>query len=278
MARSAEDAAILLQAMAGFDEKDSTSINAPVPDYSLHLTESLQGLKIGLPKEFFQHGLNSQIAQDIDNALNEYRKLGATIIELSMPTLTMAIPAYYVIASAECSSNLSRYDGVRFGHRCEHPADLTDLYLRSRAEGFGTEVKRRILMGTYALSAGYYDAYYLKAQKIRRLISDDFQHALTQVDVIMSPVTPSHAFTLGEKTADPVHMYLEDLYTIAINLAGLPAMSIPIGLSADTPEAPKLPVGLQLIGAYFSEAKLLNIAHAYQQVTNWHQLIPTGFE
>jgi aspartyl-tRNA(Asn)/glutamyl-tRNA(Gln) amidotransferase subunit A len=278
MARSAEDAAILLQAMAGFDEKDSTSINEPVPDYSRHLTESLQGLKIGLPKEFFQHGLNSQIAQDIDNALNEYRKLGATIIELSMPTLTMAIPAYYVLASAECSSNLSRYDGVRFGHRCEHPADLTDLYLRSRAEGFGSEVKRRILMGTYALSAGYYDAYYLKAQKIRRLISDDFQHALTQVDVIMSPVTPSHAFTLGEKTADPVHMYLEDLYTIAINLAGLPAMSIPIGLSADTPEAPKLPVGLQLIGAYFSEAKLLNIAHAYQQVTNWHQLIPTGFE
>ncbi|MDP2903668.1 MAG: Asp-tRNA(Asn)/Glu-tRNA(Gln) amidotransferase subunit GatA [Methylovulum sp.] len=278
MARSAEDAAILLQAMAGFDEKDSTSVDHPVPDYSQALNTPLAGLKIGLPTEFFGAGLSRNIATDLDNAMNEYRRLGAEIIDISMPTLTLAIPTYYVIASAECSSNLSRFDGVRFGYRCENPVDLADLYTRSRGEGFGKEVKRRILMGTYALSAGYYDAYYLKAQKIRRLISDDFKNALSKVDVIMSPVTPANAFGIGEKTADPIQMYLEDLYTIAINLAGLPAISIPAGLSADAKGSTPMPVGLQIIGNYFAEARLLNIAHCYQQVTDWHRRIPNGFE
>jgi aspartyl-tRNA(Asn)/glutamyl-tRNA(Gln) amidotransferase subunit A len=257
--------------MAGFDSKDSTSVDMPVPDYSANLNADLTGLKIGLPKEFFTADLNSDIAQVIETALNEYKKLGAEIIEVSMPTLKLAIPAYYVIASAECSANLSRYDGVRFGYRCENPADLTDLYTRSRGEAFGKEVKRRILMGTYALSAGYYDAYYLKAQKIRRLISDDFKNALNEVDVLMSPVTPTTAFGIGEKMTNPVEMYLADIYTIAINLAGLPAMSIPAGFSNN------LPVGLQIIGNYFAEDKLLNIAHRYQQVTNWHKQMPSGF-
>jgi len=247
MARSAEDAAVLLQVMAGFDQKDSTSVEYPVPDYLAELNKPLEGLKIGLPTEFFGDGLSANIAADLDNAMNAYRRLGAEIIELSMPTLKLAIPAYYVIASAECSSNLSRFDGVRYGYRCAYPADLTDLYIRSRGEAFGKEVKRRILMGTYALSAGYYDAYYLKAQKIRRLISDDFKSALSKVDVIMSPVTPTNAFGIGEKTADPIQMYLEDLYTIAINLAGLPAMSIPAGFSADKNGSPAMPVGLQII-------------------------------
>jgi len=278
MARSAEDTAILLQAMAGFDEKDSTSVDHPVPDYIAELNTPLTGLKIGLPTEFFGEGLSHNIAVDLDNAMNEYRRLGAEIIDISMPTLKLAIPAYYVIASAECSSNLSRFDGVRYGYRCENPADLTDLYTRSRGEGFGKEVKRRILMGTYTLSAGYYDAYYLKAQKIRRLISDDFKNALSKVDVIMSPVTPTNAFGIDEKTVDPIQMYLEDIYTIAINLAGLPAISIPAGLSADKEGAPAMPVGLQIIGNYFTEARLLNIAHGYQQVSNWHQRIPNGFE
>ncbi|TAL54253.1 MAG: Asp-tRNA(Asn)/Glu-tRNA(Gln) amidotransferase subunit GatA [Methylovulum sp.] len=278
MARSAEDAAVLLQVMAGFDDKDSTSVEYPVPDYSAELNKPLAGLKIGLPTEFFGDGLSANIAADLDNARNEYRRLGAEIIELSMPTLKLAIPAYYVIASAECSSNLSRFDGVRYGYRCANPADLTDLYIRSRGEAFGKEVKRRILMGTYALSAGYYDAYYLKAQKIRRLISDDFKSALSKVDVIMSPVTPTNAFGIGEKTADPIQMYLEDLYTIAINLAGLPAMSIPAGFSADKNGSPAMPVGLQIIGNYFAEARLLNIAHQYQQITDWHTRIPDGFE
>lgn len=278
MTRNAEDAAILLQAMAGFDDKDSTSVNHPIPDYQASLNNSLNGLKIGLPKEFFGAGLSANIATDLHNAIQEFQRLGAEIIDISMPTLTLAIPAYYVIASAECSSNLSRFDGVRFGYRCENPQDLTDLYTRSRGEAFGKEVKRRILMGTYALSAGYYDAYYLKAQKIRRLISDDFKKALAQVDIIMSPVTPTNAFGIGEKTADPVQMYLEDLYTIAINLAGLPAMSIPAGLSAEQIDAPQLPVGLQLIGNYFAEAQLLNAAHQYQQVTDWHQRKPSNFQ
>ncbi|MDO9105867.1 MAG: Asp-tRNA(Asn)/Glu-tRNA(Gln) amidotransferase subunit GatA [Methylovulum sp.] len=278
MARSAEDAAILLQAMAGFDEKDSTSVDHPVPDYTASLNQPLAGLKIGLPAEFFGTGLSHNIATDLANAINEYRRLGAEIIDLSMPTLKLAIPVYYVIASAECSSNLSRFDGVRYGYRCENPVDLTDLYTRSRGEGFGKEVKRRILMGTYALSAGYYDAYYLKAQKIRRLISDDFKNALAQVDVIMSPVTPTNAFGIGEKTTDPIQMYLEDLYTIAINLAGLPAISIPAGLSAAKEGGIAMPVGLQIIGNYFTETKLLNIAHQYQQVTDWHQRMPYGFE
>ncbi len=272
MTRNAEDAAILLQTMAGFDDKDSTSVDAPVPDYMAGLSNSLEGLKIGLPKEFFGEGLNSEVAAVLEAAINEYRKLGATVTEISMPSLKLAIPAYYVIAPAECSANLSRFDGVRFGYRCENPADLTDLYTRSRGEGFGKEVKRRILMGTYALSAGYYDAYYIKAQKIRRLISEDFKRALSEVDVIMGPVAPSTAFGIGEKIGNPIEMYLSDIYTIAINLAGVPAMSVPAGFASG------LPVGLQLIGTYFSEARLLNIAHQYQQVTDWHQQIPKGFE
>ena len=272
MTRSAEDAAIVLQTMAGFDAKDSTSVDLPVPDYSAGLNNSLAGLKIGLPKEFFSDGLNSDVAAVLATAIDEYRKLGAEIIDISMPNLKLAIPAYYVIAPAECSANLSRFDGVRYGYRCENPKDLTDLYTRSRGEGFGKEVKRRILMGTYALSTGYYDAYYLKAQKIRRLISDDFKNALAKVDVIMGPVTPTTAFGIGEKMDDPIEMYLSDIYTIAINLAGVPAMSIPAGFVAG------MPVGLQLIGSYFSEDRLLNIDHQYQQVTDWHQQTPNGFE
>ncbi len=272
MTRSAEDAAIVLQTMAGFDPKDSTSVDLPVPDYSANLNQPLTGLKIGLPKEFFSADLNAEMATKLSEAIDEYRKLGAEIKEVSMPNLKLAIPAYYVIAPAECSANLSRFDGVRFGHRCENPVDLTDLYTRSRGEGFGKEVKRRILMGTYALSTGYYDAYYVKAQKIRRLISDDFKRALTEVDVIMGPVTPTPAFGIGEKMSDPVEMYLSDIYTIAINLAGLPAISIPAGFIND------MPIGLQVIGNYFTEAHLLNIAHQYQQVTDWHQQTPKGFE
>ena len=272
MTRSAEDAAIMLQTMAGFDEKDSTSVDVPVPDYRAGLNKSLVGLKIGLPKEFFGEGLDENVAATLAAAIAEYRKLGAEVIDISMPNLKLAIPAYYVIAPAECSANLSRFDGVRYGYRCESPVDLTDLYTRSRGEGFGKEVKRRILMGTYALSTGYYDAYYLKAQKIRRLISEDFKAALATVDVIMGPVTPSTAFGIGEKMDDPIAMYLSDIYTIAINLAGLPAMSIPAGFVAN------MPVGLQLIGDYFAEDRLLNIAHQYQQVTDWHNFIPTGFE
>lgn len=272
MAQTAEDAALMLQAMAGFDPKDSTSVDCAVPDYSADLNNSLAGLKIGLPKEFFDEALNSEMAATIETAINEYKKMGAEVIEVSMPNLKLAIPAYYVIAPAECSANLSRLDGVRYGYRCENPANLDDLYIRSRGEAFGTEVKRRILVGTYALSEGYYDAYYIKAQKIRRLISDDFKQALEQVDVIMGPVSPTSAFGIGEKTDDPIEMYLADIYTIAINLAGLPAMSVPAGFIDNKP------VGLQIIGNYFDEAKLLNVAHQYQQVTDWHQQTPKGFE
>jgi aspartyl-tRNA(Asn)/glutamyl-tRNA(Gln) amidotransferase subunit A len=272
MAQNAEDAAILLQAMAGFDAKDSTSVDHAVPDYQSTLHNSLEGLTIGLPKEFFGEGLNADVAATLESAINEYRKMGAKIKDISIPNLKYAIPAYYVIAPAECSANLSRFDGVRFGYRCANPADLTDLYTRSRGEGFGKEVKRRILMGTYALSAGYYDAYYLKAQKIRRLISNDFKHAFDQVDVIMGPVTPTTAFAIGEKINNPVEMYLSDIYTIAINLAGIPALSLPAGFINGKP------VGLQIIGNYFTEDRLLNIAHRYQQVTDWHQSRPKGFE
>lgn len=272
MTQTAEDAALMLQVMAGFDPKDSTSVDCSVPDYSASLNNSLAGLKIGLPKEFFDDALNSDMAAKVESAINEYKKMGAEIVEVSMPNLKLAIPAYYVIAPAECSANLSRLDGVRYGYRCANPADLNDLYIRSRGEAFGTEVKRRILVGTYALSEGYYDAYYIKAQKIRRLISDDFKQALTEVDVIMGPVSPTPAFGIGEKTSDPIEMYLADIYTIAINLAGLPAMSVPAGFIDNKP------VGLQIIGNYFDEAKLLNVAHQYQQVTNWHQQTPKGFE
>ncbi len=272
MARTAEDAAMMLQVMAGFDERDSTSVQMDVPDYIAGLNNSLEGLKIGLPKEFFGEGLNSDIAAVIDSAVAEYVRLGAEVKEISMPNLKLSIPAYYVIAPAECSSNLSRFDGVRFGYRCQNPKDLTDLYVRSRGEGFGAEVKRRILIGTYALSAGYYDAYYIKAQKIRRLISEDFKRALSEVDVIMGPVAPSVAFGIGEKTGDPIEMYLSDIYTIASNLAGVPAISIPAGF------VDHMPVGLQIIGNYFAEQNLLNIAHRYQLVTDWHSRTPAGFE
>lgn len=270
--QTAEDAALLMNVMAGFDTKDSTSLDRAVPDYTATLKDSLKGLRIGLPKEFFATGLDSNVAKVIEEAIAQYKQLGATVTEISLPNSHLSVPAYYVIAPAECSSNLSRFDGVRFGYRCQDPKDLADLYKRSRGEGFGAEVKRRIMIGTYALSAGYYDAYYLKAQKVRRLISEEFKRAFEQVDVIMGPTSPSTAFKIGERTDDPITMYLCDIYTIAVNLAGLPGMSIPAGFAAN------LPVGLQLIGNYFSEAKLLNVAHQYQQVTDWHKQIPKGFE
>ncbi|MCG8487065.1 MAG: Asp-tRNA(Asn)/Glu-tRNA(Gln) amidotransferase subunit GatA [Chromatiales bacterium] len=272
MTASAEDAALMLQAMAGFDPRDSTSADHPVPDYSASLNDSLAGLKIGLPKEYFGEGLDGDVRASIDAALEVYKGLGAELVEISLPNSAMAVPTYYVVAPAECSSNLSRFDGARFGYRCENPKDLEDLYKRSRGEGFGAEVKRRIMIGTYALSAGYYDAYYLKAQKTRHLISDDFKQAFEQVDVIMGPATPAPAFKLGEKTDDPVTMYLNDIYTIAANLAGLPGLSMPVQ------PVNGLPVGLQLIGNYFAEARLLNVAHKFQQETGWHRLIPEGLD
>ncbi|MDH5357614.1 MAG: Asp-tRNA(Asn)/Glu-tRNA(Gln) amidotransferase subunit GatA [Gammaproteobacteria bacterium] len=272
MANSAEDAAMLLNEMAGFDDRDSTSVERDVPDYTETLNDSLDGLKIGLPKEYFGEGLDPDVAATIEAAVKMYESLGATIKEISLPNTGLAVPTYYVVAPAECSSNLSRMDGVRFGHRCDDPKDLLDLYQRSRGEGFGEEVKRRIMTGTYALSAGYYDAYYLKAQQCRRLISDDFQQAFNDVDVIMGPTAPTTAFNLGDKTDDPVAMYLADIYTISTNLAGLPGMSIPAGF------VDGLPVGLQIIGNYFDEARLLNIAHRYQQATDWHQQTPAGFK
>jgi aspartyl-tRNA(Asn)/glutamyl-tRNA(Gln) amidotransferase subunit A len=268
LAASAEDAALMLQAMAGFDPKDSTSADQPVPDYSASLNHALSGLKIGLPKEYFGEGLDADVAASIEAAIDVYKGLGAEVVEISLPNSHLAVPTYYVVAPAECSSNLSRFDGVRFGYRCQQPRDLEDLYKRSRGEGFGAEVKRRIMIGTYALSAGYYDAYYLKAQKTRHLISDDFKQAFETVDVIMGPTAPATAFKLGEKTDDPVTMYLNDIYTIAANLAGLPGLSLPVG------PVDGLPVGLQIIGNYFSEAKLLNVAHRFQQQTDWHRLIP----
>jgi aspartyl-tRNA(Asn)/glutamyl-tRNA(Gln) amidotransferase subunit A len=270
-ARSAEDAALLLQVVAGFDERDSTCVDRPVPAYSTTLNDSLEGLQIGLPKEYFGEGLDAKVAEVIAEAIVEYRKLGAKVVEISLPNTRLAIPSYYVIAPAECSSNLARYDGVRYGYRCAGPQDLIDLYTRSRGEGFGAEVKRRIMVGAYALSAGYYDAYYLKAQKIRRLISEDFHRAFAQVDVVMGPTSPTVAFNLGEKVDDPVTMYLSDIYTIAVNLAGLPAISIPAGFVGGRP------VGLQIIGKYFAEAQLLNVAHRYQQVSDWHQRTPPGY-
>ncbi|HOB61327.1 MAG TPA: Asp-tRNA(Asn)/Glu-tRNA(Gln) amidotransferase subunit GatA [Candidatus Competibacteraceae bacterium] len=271
LARTAADCALLLGAMAGFDPRDSTSVDRPVPDYATLLDRPLAGLKIGLPKEYFGEGLDSAVAQVVEEAIAEYRRLGAETVEVSLPNSALAIPAYYVIAPAECSSNLARFDGVRYGHRCEDPKDLLDLYTRSRAEGFGSEVKRRILVGTFVLSAGYYDAYYLKAQQIRRLISDDFRRAFEQVDVIAGPTSPTVAFNLGEKVDDPITMYLSDIYTIAVNLAGLPGLSMPVGFVGQRP------VGLQLIGNYFAEDRLLNVAHRYQQTTDWHERSPAGF-
>ncbi|WP_286748616.1 Asp-tRNA(Asn)/Glu-tRNA(Gln) amidotransferase subunit GatA [Marinobacter sp. UBA2688] len=268
MARTAEDNALMLNVMAGFDPKDSTSIDRDVPDYTATLNEPLTGLRIGLPKEYFAGNLSAAMEEQVRGAIREYEKLGATVKEVSLPHADLAIAAYYVIAPAEASANLSRFDGARYGYRCEDPKDLLDMYTRTRAEGFGTEVKRRILVGTYALSAGYFDAYYLKAQKVRRLIQQDFINAFKEVDVLMSPTTPSPAFIQGEKISDPVTMYLEDVFTIAINLAGIPAMSVPAGF------VDGLPVGLQIIGDYFSEARLLNAAHQFQQVTDWHQREP----
>lgn len=272
MTRTAEDAAIMLNVMAGFDPRDSTSVDEAVPDYTSDLNNSMEGLKIGLPKEYFAEGLDDSVAKIIKAAVKEYEKMGATVKEISLPNSKLSVPTYYIIAPSECSSNLSRMDGVRFGHRCEDPKDLNDLYIRSRGEGFGPEVKRRILIGTYALSEGFYDAYYVKAQKTRRLISDDFNQAFQDVDVIMGPAAPSTAFNLGEFSDDPITMYLSDIYTIAVNLAGLPGMSIPAGFVNN------MPVGLQLIGKHFSEAKLLNVAHQFQQQTDWHKKVPELFK
>jgi aspartyl-tRNA(Asn)/glutamyl-tRNA(Gln) amidotransferase subunit A len=268
---SAEDAAWTLQAIAGFDPRDSTSVDAPVADYSATLNAPLAGMKIGILKEFFGDGLAAEIEKPVREALAVLMKLGATVREVSLPSLPLSVPTYYVVAPAECSSNLARFDGVRFGHRCENPKDLADLYKRSRAEGFGAEVKRRIMTGTYVLSAGYYDAYYIKAQKVRALINNDFMRAFADVDLLLGPTTPTAAFPLGDKTSDPITMYLNDIYTIGANLAGLPAMSIPAGLAGG------LPVGVQLIGPHFGEAKLLNAAHMFQKETDWHLKAPSGY-
>jgi len=272
MARSAEDCALLLNAMAGFDPLDSTCAERDSENYTAALDQPLTGLKIGLPKEYFSAALDAGVAEQVHNAVAEFEKLGASIKEVSLPNTALCIPAYYILAPAEASSNLSRFDGVRYGYRCAAPVDLEDLYKRSRGEGFGSEVKRRIMVGTYALSAGYYDAYYRKAQQIRRMIQQDFINVLTEVDVIMGPTTPQPAFRLGEKSGDPVAMYMEDIFTLSLNLAGLPGISIPCGQTRG------LPVGLQIIGHYFAESRLLNIAHRFQQATDWHSQIPTGVE
>ena len=269
MAKSAQDCALLLNVMAGFDARDSTSLDRPAEDYARALEQPLAGLRIGLPKEFFAAGLSAEVAQAVDAAIAACRKLGATTVEISLPNMHLSVPAYYVIAPAEASSNLSRFDGVRYGHRAAQYGDLVDMYCKSRAQGFGAEVKRRILIGTYVLSHGYYDAYYLQAQRIRRLIAEDFVAAFRQCDVIMGPTSPTVAFDLGDKSGDPVQMYLSDIYTIAVNLAGLPGMSIPCGSGSKG-----RPVGLQIIGNYFDEARMLRVAHQYQCATDWHARTP----
>jgi len=271
LAQTAEDAALLLEAMSGFDPKDSTSVDAPVPAYTAQLERPIKGLKIGVIREFFGDGLDPATGDAVQAALEVYRSLGAEFVELSLPALPLSVPTYYVVAPAECSSNLSRFDGVRFGYRCENPTDLLDLYTRSRGEGFGAEVKRRIMTGTYVLSAGYYDAYYLKAQKVRNLINEDFKRAFAEVDILVGPTTPTPAFGIGAKVDDPITMYLNDIYTIGANLAGLPALSAPCGL------VDGLPVGLQLIGPHFAEQRLLEAAHAYQRETDWHRRAPTSW-
>jgi aspartyl-tRNA(Asn)/glutamyl-tRNA(Gln) amidotransferase subunit A len=268
---TAEDAALLLGVMAGFDERDSTSVDMPVPDYVAALERPLQGLKIGLLKEFFDQGLDPAIEVTLRAAIEVLRAQGVEFREVSLPNLPLSVPTYYVVAPAECSSNLARFDGVRYGYRCENPRDLKDLYERSRGEGFGAEVKRRIMTGTYVLSAGYYDAYYLKAQRVRQLIANDFARAFGEVDLLLGPTTPTVAFEIGAKTSDPVTMYLNDIYTIGANLAGLPALSLPCGF------AHGLPAGLQLIGPQFSEQRLLNVAHRYQRETDWHARLPPGY-
>ncbi len=273
MARSAEDCALLLNAMTGFDPNDSTSLDREKEDYTRDLEQPLTGLRVGLPREFFAEGLNNDVAAAVDAAVTELKKLGATTVEISLANSKLAIPVYYVLAPAEASSNLSRFDGVRYGYRAPEYANLDDMYCKTRAQGFGAEVKRRILIGAYVLSHGYYDAYYLQAQKIRRLIADDFTEAFKTCDMILGPTVPGTAFRLGEKSGDPIEMYLNDLYTIPANLAGLPGMSLPCGFDSQG-----LPIGLQLVGNYFSEAKMLNVAHLYQRVTDWHARAPEGLK
>ncbi|MEJ2139863.1 MAG: Asp-tRNA(Asn)/Glu-tRNA(Gln) amidotransferase subunit GatA [Gammaproteobacteria bacterium] len=270
LALTAEDAALIMQEIAGFDERDSTCSQAPVPDYMAGLETSIKGKKIGVPKEYFDEGLEANYGKAVQEALDVYRKLGAEIVEVSLPNLSLAVPTYYVVCPAEASSNLSRYDGVRFGHRASGADDLETLYKRSRTEGFGEEVKRRIMTGTYVLSAGYYDAYYLKAQKVRQLISNDLKNCFKKVDILAGPTTPTTAFRLGEKVDDPVQMYLNDIYTVSVNLAGMPGISIPCGI------VDGLPAGLQLVGPHFAEEQVLNFAHAYQQATDWHLKTPAG--
>ena len=272
MARTAEDCAIMLSCMASYDEKDSTSVDQPVPDYSSTLNRPIKGLKIGVPKEYFSEGLHPGTEAAVRQALADLVAQGAELVDISLPNSALSVPAYYVIAPAEASANLSRFDGVRYGYRCDEPKDLQDMYCRTRGEGFGEEVQRRILIGTYCLSAGYYDAYYGKAQQVRQLIQQDFTRAFAQVDVIMGPTCPSPAFKFGSKGDDPVAMYLEDIYTIATNLAGLPGMSVPCGLVDNKP------VGLQIIGDYFDEGLMLNVAHLFQQATDWHQRTPEGLK
>ncbi len=272
MAQTAEDCALLLSAMTGYDASDSTSIERDSEDYLSQLGDEIKGLRIGIPEQYFNEQLDTGIASVIQIALAQLEQLGASLVDISLPHMDLSVPAYYVIAPAEASTNLSRFDGVRYGHRCNDPQDLYDLYTRTREEGFGAEVKRRILVGTYALSAGYYDAYYRKAQQIRRLIQQDFTAAFEKVDLIAGPTTPHSAWKLGEKSNDPVSMYLEDSYTLGVNLAGLPGMSLPAGFNQ------ALPVGLQLIGNYFKEGQLLNTAHQYQQITDWHSQSPKGLE
>jgi len=269
MARYAEDLALMINVMSGFDERDSTSLQRETENYARDLNKPLTGLRIGLPKEFFSTGLDNDVAQAVEAAISEYKKLGATVVDISLPNSKLSVPVYYVLAPAEASSNLSRFDGVRYGYRAPEYTDLANMYEKSRAQGFGEEVKRRIMIGTYVLSHGYYDAYYLQAQKIRRLIAQDFTEAYKHCDVIMGPTSPSTAFKLGEKGDDPVQMYLSDIYTIAVNLAGLPGMSIPCGFGANN-----MPVGLQIIGNYFEEARMLNVAHQYQLATDWHARTP----
>jgi aspartyl-tRNA(Asn)/glutamyl-tRNA(Gln) amidotransferase subunit A len=271
MASSAEDLALMLNVMAGFDPRDSTSLERPPEDYARELDRPLAGLRVGLPQEFFADGVNPEVARAVDEAVQQLRRLGCETVEVSLPNMALSVPVYYVLAPAEASSNLARYDGVRYGYRAPEFADLADMYRRTRAQGFGAEVKRRILIGTYVLSHGYYDAYYLRAQKLRRLIASDFGRAFEKCDVIVGPTAPTTAFRIGEKAGDPVQMYLSDIYTIAVNLAGLPGMSIPCGF-----DGAGLPVGLQIIGNYFCEARMLNVAHRYQLATDWHQRVPPG--
>ena len=271
MAKSSEDLALMLNVMAGFDARDSTSLQREPEDYTRNLGMTLEGLRIGLPSEYFVREINEDVARAVDAAIGEYRKLGAKTVEVSLPNTHLSVPVYYVLAPAEASSNLSRFDGVRYGYRAPEYSDVNDMYRKSRAQGFGAEVKRRILIGTYVLSHGYYDAYYIQAQKLRRLMAQDFAQAFRQCDVIMGPTSPTVAFDIGEKSSDPVQMYLSDAYTIAVNLAGLPAMSIPVGFGKTN-----RPVGLHLIGNYFSEAQMLNVAHRYQLATDWHLRMPAG--